>query len=59
MVVFLIFSFNVFWNDKTEEPLSKDSGFGFQLKLTKYVKGIISLNNLENGGFNHLEDYKI
>jgi hypothetical protein len=42
----------------TEEPLSKDSGFDFQLNPTKGIKGIINLNPLENGGFNHLEDYK-
>src|SRR5688500_13323183 len=42
----------------TEQPPSKDGGFDFRLKPTKNTKGIIDLTHLEDGGFNHLEEYK-
>src|SRR5688500_19843339 len=43
----------------TEQSPSKDGGFDFRLKPTKDTKGIIDLTHLEDGGFNHLEDYKL
>ena len=42
-----------------EQSPSKDGGFDFRRKPTKDIKGIIDLIHLEDGGFNHLEDYKM